>query len=64
MNGLYPIPKRQRKPGAFPTADAMRAEKAAAQAVSVTPDPAVPATTAVEKPEKVLNPKKSRDDAS
>ncbi|MEI8292135.1 MAG: hypothetical protein WCH99_21910 [Verrucomicrobiota bacterium] len=59
MNGLYPIPKRQRKLGAFPSADAMRAAKAAA---SVTLDPTLPATTPEAKPVKVSTPNKSHDD--
>ena len=38
MYKLLPILKRQRKLGAFPTADAMRAAKAAANNVSVPLD--------------------------
>ena len=34
----FPIIQRQRKPGAFPAADALRAAKAAALAASVTPE--------------------------
>jgi hypothetical protein len=44
----FQIIRRQRKLGAFPTADAMRAAKAAAQAASVTLDP----TLSVATPEK------------
>jgi hypothetical protein len=42
----------------------MRAAKAAALVASVTPDPHLSGTPAVENPEKVLKPEKSRDDAS
>jgi len=61
MNGLYPIPKRQRQPGAFPTADAMRAAKVAA---SVTLDPILPPVVEMSaaKPVKVSMPNKSHDD--
>jgi hypothetical protein len=53
MHALYPIPKRQRKIGAFPTADAMRAAKAA----SVTLDTA-------ETPPKHLKPDNVKKTAS
>ena len=61
MHGLYPIPKRQRKLGAFPTADAMRAAKAAA---SVTLDPTLPPVVEMPaaKPVTVSTPNKSHDD--
>jgi len=68
MHALYPIPKRQRRLGAFPTADAMRAAKAAStsanSSASVTLDPTLPATTLVEKPVKDSTPKKVHGDAA
>jgi hypothetical protein len=55
----FPIIRRQRKLGAFPTADATRAAKAAALAAeSVQPVVDMPAA----KPVKVSTPNKSHDD--
>lgn len=65
MNELYPIPKRQRRLGAFPTADAMRAAKAASAmrqpgagfAVVSVEEPVKPAVEPVE----ISKPKKTRE---
>ena len=61
----FPIIRRQRTLGAFPTADAMRAAKSLQTATpSVTLDPILPATTPVVKPVKVSPPNPSHDDAA
>lgn len=60
----FPIIRRQRKLGAFPSADAMRAAKAAALATSVTLDSTLPPVVEmpVAKPVKVSTPNQSHDD--
>ena len=60
----FPTIRRQRKLGAFPSADAMRAAKAAALAASVTLVSTLPPVVEMPgaKPVKVLPPNQPHDD--
>jgi hypothetical protein len=60
VSQLYPIQRRQRKPGAFPAAEALRAAKAAALvAAPVLADP-----PAVIEPLKISPPEQAHEDAA
>jgi hypothetical protein len=64
VNGLYPIQRRQRKPGAFPAAEALRAAKAASVVLTDSHESMPVEPPAVLEPVNILPPEELHEDTA